>query len=116
MPPGGRVARVDESLQRLQIIGGLVHIGEQSRFGRGCVASAATMRLRTAATTSATWSPPTSRPPAISEPNSATPMTLPVWRAVLSVPDAMPERERSTLPSRDAVITGTISPSPSPSR
>ena len=42
-------------------------------------------------------------------------MTLPVWRAVLSVPEATPDRERSTLPSSDAVMTGTISPSPNPS-
>src|SRR6185312_12027331 len=37
--------------------------------------------------------PPVKLDPAapISEPNRATPITLPVWRAVLSVPDAMPE-------------------------
>jgi hypothetical protein len=38
-------------------------------------------------------------------------MTLPVWRIVLSVPDATPDRERSTLPSSSDVIGGTMSPS-----
>lgn len=37
--------------------------------------------------------------PATSEPNSATPSTLPVCRVALSTPAAMPERAFSTLPS-----------------
>jgi len=54
------------------------------------------------------------RPPAASDPNSATPMTLPVWRAVFRVPDATPDRERSTPPSNVEVMTGTTSPRPKP--
>ena len=52
---------------------------------------------------------------AISDPNSATPIALPAWRIVFSVPAATPDRERSTLPSISEVITGTISPPPRPS-
>ncbi len=37
---------------------------------------------------------------ATGEPNTATPMTLPVWRVVFSVPGATPDRDRSTLPAR----------------
>ena len=52
---------------------------------------------------------------AISEPNSATPTTLPVWRIVFSVPEAMPDCDRSTLASSSDVISGTISPTAAPS-
>src|SRR5437764_10638284 len=52
---------------------------------------------------------------AISDPNRATPTALPDWRIVLSVPDATPDRERSTLPSISEVITGTTKPAPKPS-
>lgn len=37
---------------------------------------------------------PLVKSPAISEPNSATPIELPVWRSVFSVPAATPERDR----------------------
>ena len=54
------------------------------------------------------------RAPAASDPNSATPIRLPVWRAVFRVPDAMPDRERSTPPSNVEVMTGTMSPRTKP--
>ena len=47
-----------------------------------------------------------------SEPNRATPTALPVWRAVFKVPDATPDRVRSTLPSSVDVIAGTSRPGP----
>jgi len=65
-------------------------------------------------TPSAACSPPTTEPPATSEPHKATPITLPVWRIVFSVPDAAPERARSTDPSSSEVISGTTSPTPAP--
>lgn len=49
---------------------------------------------------------------AISEPNSATPRTLPVCRVALRTPAAIPERAFSTLPSKVEVSGGTSSPSP----
>ena len=49
---------------------------------------------------------------ATSEPNSATPRTLPVCRVALSTPAAMPERAFSTLPSKVEVRGGTSRPSP----
>jgi len=58
---------------------------------------------------------PVTRFPAASEPNSATPMTLPVCLAVVRVPAATPERLASTLPSMAAVMAGTSRPSPRPS-
>jgi len=50
---------------------------------------------------------------AISDPNNATPSTLPVWRAELNTLAATPERDFSTLPrSADASGgTGTAMPS-----
>ena len=39
-------------------------------------------------------------PDAISDPNSATPIALPAWRSVLSVPAATPDHERSTEPEQ----------------
>src|ERR1700753_352336 len=51
----------------------------------------------------------------ISEPNSATPSTLPVCRVELSTPASMPERDLSTLPSKVEVKGGTKRPSPPPS-
>ena len=47
-----------------------------------------------------------------SEPNNATPSTLPVCRVALSTPAAMPERDFSTLPSNVDVNGGTNNPSP----
>ena len=49
-----------------------------------------------------------------SEPNKATPSTLPVCRVALRTPAAMPERDFSTLPSSVEVSGGTSSPSPPP--
>ena len=50
----------------------------------------------------------------ISDPNSATPSTLPVCRVELSTPAAMPERALSTLPSSVEVSGGTKRPRPPP--
>ena len=47
-----------------------------------------------------------------SDPNKATPSTLPVCRVALSTPAAMPERDFSTLPSNVDVNGGTSNPSP----
>ena len=47
-----------------------------------------------------------------SEPNRATPSTLPVWRVAFSTPAAIPARDFSTLPSNVEVNGGTRSPSP----
>ena len=48
----------------------------------------------------------------ISDPNRATPSTLPVCRVALRTPAAIPERDFSTLPSSADVNGGTNSPSP----
>ena len=55
-------------------------------------------------------------PPAvpIKEPNSATPMAPPTWRAVLMTPEPMPARS-GPVPARPAVITdGTVRAIPTP--
>ena len=46
---------------------------------------------------------------------NATPIVLPLCLAVFSVPEAIPDRLRSTLPRSAEVIAGTMSPRPSPS-
>src|SRR5579862_8529419 len=48
----------------------------------------------------------------ISDPNSATPSTLPVCRVALRTPAAIPERDFSTLPSNVDVSGGTKRPRP----
>jgi choline dehydrogenase-like flavoprotein len=63
---------------------------------------------------SAVCRPATSPWLASSEPNMATPSTLPVCRNAVSVPDAIPERDGSTLPSRADVSGTAISPIPNP--
>lgn len=70
--------------------------------------------MRPIDTSTATRVPATS-PPDTNDPNRATPTTLPVCRAVLSVPDANPARSDSTLPSCADVIVGTMTPMPDPS-
>jgi hypothetical protein len=52
--------------------------------------------------------------PPTSEPNSATPRTLPVCRVELSTPAATPERDFSTLPSSVEVSGGARRPRPLP--
>jgi hypothetical protein len=47
-------------------------------------------------------------------PNSATPTTLPAWRAAFRTPDAIPDRDLSTVPSSAEVIAGTVRPIPAP--
>lgn len=49
-----------------------------------------------------------------SDPNNATPKTLPVCRVELRTPAATPERDFSTLPSKVDVSGGTSNPRPAP--
>ena len=48
------------------------------------------------------------------DPNAPTPITPPVWRAVLRAPDAIPARRLSVLANTVAVIDGTVSATPIP--
>src|SRR5580700_3590538 len=73
--------------------------------------SRATTMMSPAAIAHAACRPAAAAMPASSEPNRATPRTLPVCRNAVSVPDATPERDGSTLPSRAEVIAVTASPS-----